>query len=169
MEMELCHPSDRLFEHWMRNSEAVIFIYDVSDRMSFLELPSASERACNAITPQPVIPQPGRGAFGAAGLARWILRRLHLRHSEAQPPPPYMVLAVSDMDPKSTKTRQVTSEEGERFSRSIGAIFVEVSCSWKTGIANAEARDDVMRELLKRVILKRVYVEKLAKEGKVVN
>lgn len=168
MEMEFTPPTGPIFEFGMRDSEAVTFVYHVSDRNSFLELPSVSEKACNAITPQPVIPQPGRGAFGAR-FAMWILRTLHLRHSEAQPPPPFMVLAVSDMDPKSTRTRQVTTEEGESFSRSIGAIFLELSCSRYSGIDNPEVRDEAMRELSKRVILKRAYVEKLAKERKVVN
>lgn len=164
VEMSLCHPIESWFEFGMRDSEAVIFLYHVSDRQKFLELPSAAERACNAITPQPVIPQPGRGV----GLVRRILSRLHLRHSEAQPPPPFLVLAVSDMDPKSTRTRQVTSEEGDSFSRSIGAIFQEVSYSRYTGLANPEVKDEAMRELTKRAILKRAYVEKLAKEDKVV-
>ncbi|KFZ22937.1 hypothetical protein V502_02573 [Pseudogymnoascus sp. VKM F-4520 (FW-2644)] len=164
MNMGICDPTDTWFELHTRDSEAVIFVYRVSDRQKFLELLSAAERACNAITPRPVIPQPGRGV----GLVRRILSRLHLRHSEAQPPPPFMVLAVSDMDPKSKRLRQVTSEEGESFSRSIGAIFLEISCAPYTVIANPEVKDEAMIELSKRVILNRAYAEKLAKEVKVV-
>lgn len=156
------------FELSMRNYEAVIFVYHISDKQSFLELPSASKIACNAITPQPVIPQPGRGPLGMKSLVRRVLSRLHLRHTEPQPPPPFMVVAVSDTASQSARPRQVTTEEGEYFSRSIGAMFVEVSCSRSAGVANPEATDEARRELTKRVILKRVYTERLANDGRVV-
>jgi len=166
MEMEHCFAFDPLFEYWTRDIEAFVFVYHVSDRESFLKLPSTAETACNTITPQAAISQPERGGLGAS-LARRILSKLHLRHREAPPPTPIMVLAVSDMDPKSKRPRQVTSEEGDNFSRSIGAIFLEVSCSWSSGVADPEVKDEARRQLLKRAVLRRVYAEKLAKEGKV--
>lgn len=57
-------------------------------------------------------------------------------------------------------------EEGEAFSRAIGAIFLEVSCSRYTGIANSEVKDDAMRELSKRVILKWASAEEFAKKAR---
>ncbi|ELR06630.1 hypothetical protein GMDG_08103 [Pseudogymnoascus destructans 20631-21] len=70
------------------------------------------------------------------------------------------------MDPKSPRPRQVTGEEGETSSRSIGAIFLEVSCSWDTGMANPEVKEEAMLELAKRVVLKRAYAEEFAKKAK---
>ncbi|KFY71543.1 hypothetical protein V499_08262 [Pseudogymnoascus sp. VKM F-103] len=167
MQMEYCPAGGPMFEYGMRNSnsEAVIFIYHISERQGFLGLPSVFERACNSFIPQAATPKPGQSAF-EPGLVRRLLSRLHLRHLEARPPPPVMVLAVSDMDSKSPRTRQVTTEEGEAFSRAIGAIFLEVSCSRYTGIANPKVKDDAMRELSKRVILKRACAEEFAKKAR---
>jgi hypothetical protein len=164
--MSLCHPIDPLFDHSIRYSEAIIFVYHDSNRQCFLELPSAYQKACNVkdITLQTDAQQPGRGTLGAS-LARRISNRLHSGQSATKPPSPVMVLAISDTDPKSTP-RQVTSEEGDNFSHSTGAIFVEVSCSKYSGVANSEVKDEAVRELAKRVILKRVYAAELERKPK---
>ncbi|OAF60387.1 hypothetical protein VC83_03262 [Pseudogymnoascus destructans] len=94
MQMEFCHPGGPIFEYGMRdsNSENVVFIYHVSDRQKFLELPYRYEKVCNTIMPQVAPPQPEPGTSGGS-LAKRVLSRLHLRHREAKPPPPIMVLS----------------------------------------------------------------------------
>jgi hypothetical protein len=72
MRMYYCPSSGPEFEHGIcdQHSEAVVFIYHVSDRQQFLELPSVYERACNTVMPhvitlpQVATPQLGPGVRG---------------------------------------------------------------------------------------------------------
>ncbi|KUJ21673.1 uncharacterized protein LY89DRAFT_714745 [Mollisia scopiformis] len=123
--------------------EALILMYDVADRESFVELEKSYDKICDVLELEKNYDKTDKPP--ARGLFKRVTDRLFKRPQwEAPVPYPIFVFAVIL---NRSASRQVTYDEGLELSDRLSAIFLETS---RTGLNNNCFDDLASRSILAR-------------------